>query len=277
MSVRCISQVLEKSQHSGSELLMLVVLADYSDDDGNSYPSVASLARKCRMKRRNAQYILNVLQDSGELRIMKNAGPNGCNRYRIVLSALGAITPVQSTAPVQSCAPVQSSVGGGATQCAKPVQHIAPEPSLNRQRTVRVKRATSSIDSVLAEFGELLDGVDHDALTDWLKVRAEKRAKGLTGTAIKGLVREAGKLGLTLNQAIVLCVERNWISLQANWESCKPAAAAIRAGNALTGGRHPQWALDAGFANIDEAHNERCYERNAHEFRDGKRIEGTLA
>ena len=46
------------------------------------------------------------------------------------------------------------------------------------------------------------------------------------------------------------------------------------AGNRLTGisNRHPQWVLDAGFANIDEAHNARCYERFAHDFRDGKRI-----
>ena len=41
--------------------------------------------------------------------------------------------------------------------------------------------------------------------------------------------------------------------------------------------RHPTWALNAGFANIDEAHNERCYQRNAHEFRDGKRIQEAMA
>jgi hypothetical protein len=36
--------------------------------------------------------------------------------------------------------------------------------------------------------------------------------------------------------------------------------------------RHPKWAIDAGFANIDEAHNERCYQRNAHEFKNGKKL-----
>ena len=41
--------------------------------------------------------------------------------------------------------------------------------------------------------------------------------------------------------------------------------------------RHPQWALDAGFTNIDEAHNERCFQRNAQEFRDGKRVVGVPA
>ena len=89
MSVRCITRVLDSSQHAGTELLMLVVLADYSDDDGNSYPAVASLARKCRMTSRNAIYILKRLQASSELRVLKNEGPKGTNRYRIMLALLG--------------------------------------------------------------------------------------------------------------------------------------------------------------------------------------------
>lgn len=35
----------------------------------------------------------------------------------------------------------------------------------------------------------------------------------------------------------------------------------------------PQWVLDAGFANVHEARNERCFEHNAHEFRNGTRVE----
>lgn len=34
----------------------------------------------------------------------------------------------------------------------------------------------------------------------------------------------------------------------------------------------PQWALDAGFANVYEARNDGCNERTAHLFRDGKRV-----
>ena len=126
MSVRCISQVLDKSIHGGTELLMLLVLADYSDDDGNSYPAVASLARKCRMKTRNANYILKALQESGELRVLKNEGPRGTNRYRIMQASLG-IKPLQRTAPLQHSAP------NPAMECAKPLHCIADEPSLNRQ------------------------------------------------------------------------------------------------------------------------------------------------
>lgn len=36
---------------------------------------------------------------------------------------------------------------------------------------------------------------------------------------------------------------------------------------------HPQWAIDAGFRTRFDAENEGCYERNAAQFREGKRIE----
>jgi len=134
MSVRAITQVLDKSAHGGTELLMLIILADYSDDEGNSYPSVASLARKCRLKPRRANYILKALTDSGELRILKNEGPKGTNRYRLIFSAMGQAQPLHSSAPLHSAAPLHSSAGGGALQCAKPLHSSADEPSLNRQR-----------------------------------------------------------------------------------------------------------------------------------------------
>lgn len=49
MSIRTMARVWDQSQHSGSELLMLLALADFADDDGNSYPAVPTLAAKCRM------------------------------------------------------------------------------------------------------------------------------------------------------------------------------------------------------------------------------------
>jgi hypothetical protein len=146
MSVRCIDRVLNQSIHAGTELLMLVVLADYSDDEGNSYPSVASLARKCRMSPRNANYILSALQVSGELRVMKNQGPMGTNRYRIMLDALGKAAPLKPASPLKRPSSPMKGVAGGeeaftlkhtsATPEAgflNPLKPASDEPSLNRQ------------------------------------------------------------------------------------------------------------------------------------------------
>ena len=79
MSVRTMARVWEMSQQSGSHLLMLLAIADFSDDDGNAYPAVQTLAQKCRMKPRNANVILASLRASGELEVRQNEGPRGTN------------------------------------------------------------------------------------------------------------------------------------------------------------------------------------------------------
>ena len=137
------SRVWEHSRHGGTELLMLLAIADFSDDDGHAYPAVGTLATKCRMKLRNAQAIIAALRRSGELEVRENEGPKGTNRYRIALVDHG----VQRTAGVQNTAGVQSTARRGAVHCAKPLQPTAPEPSVNRQepeRGVRAARAPAA-------------------------------------------------------------------------------------------------------------------------------------
>ena len=91
MSIKSMSLVWENSQHSGTDLLMLLAVADFSDDDGVAYPAVEKLAHKCRMSKRNAQERLKVLADSGELSIFKNQGPppKFPNLFRINFASLG--------------------------------------------------------------------------------------------------------------------------------------------------------------------------------------------
>lgn len=60
-------------------------------------------------------------------------------------------------------------------------------------------------------------GVPDNLLAEWVQVRTDKRAKTLTETAVNGLLREAAKAGLSPEQAVRMCVERNWISLNAGW------------------------------------------------------------
>ena len=206
MSVRCIGQVLESSRHAGTELLMLVVLADYSDDEGNSYLAVASLARKCRMSSRNANYILTALQASGELRVLKNEGPKGTNRYRIMLALLGA-KPLKPTSPLK---PASATPEAG---FSKPLKPASDEPSLNRQEPKKTRERLSPHVTAAA----LLPDVDRQVLADWEKVRKAKRVGPVTGTVVKLLRAEAGKAGKTVQQALETCCVRGWASFNAEW------------------------------------------------------------
>lgn len=188
MSVRCISEVLDRSAHAGTELLMLVVLADYSDDQGNSYPAVASLAKKCRMTSRNANYILFALQASGELVVRKNKGPKGANRYRIVLSSLG-LRPLKPTSGVKDASGMKPTSGvksASATPEAgfpKPLKPTSDEPSLNRQEPSgrsRKQKAAASQPFVLPDW------IPEEAWSGYVEMRQKKRAQ-MTDRA-RGLV-----------------------------------------------------------------------------------------
>lgn len=139
------ARVWEFSRNRGNDLLMLLAIADFSDDDGNAYPSVQTLAEKCRMKSRNANLILASLRQSGELEIRQNEGPSGTNRYRIVLPSqppqestgvqkstgmqILTQTPVETytQTPVETYRPPVETY-------PKPLQKSTDEPSVNQKQ-----------------------------------------------------------------------------------------------------------------------------------------------
>jgi len=227
MSVRCISQVLDASQHTGTDLLMLVVLADYSDDNGSSYPSVAALARKCRMTSRNANYILSALQASGELRVLKNEGPKGTNRYQIVLAKLGAQS-LKPASPLKGASPLKPTSSPPEAGFPKPLKPTSDEPSLNRQepKTTRTRPSASASD-----VASLLPEVEAQPLKDWMQVRKAKKAGPITETVVKGIRSEAKKAGMSMQAVIEMCCLRGWASFKADWVS-KDNAAGMSAGGA---------------------------------------------
>lgn len=153
MSVRTMARVWEFSKNKGNDLLMLLAIADFADDDGKAYPSVPTLAEKCRMKPRNASTILAALRTSGELEVRLNEGPRGANMYRIVLSA----EPLQIRAGVQKRAGVQESAFPPAETCAKPLHVSADEPSLNHQESSDSAQAFSSRKKTGVTLRQFLD------------------------------------------------------------------------------------------------------------------------
>lgn len=96
MAVKVIAKVWEGYPGDSSvELLVLLALADWSDDEGRSFPSVASIGRKCRVQRRQAQRLVHRLIDAGLVSVIANAhggAPGSSRRYRINLDRLTGVT-----------------------------------------------------------------------------------------------------------------------------------------------------------------------------------------
>jgi len=62
----------------------------------------------------------------------------------------------------------------------------------------------------------LLMGVPADLLEDFLRVRKAHKAP-FTDNACFGIIREAGVAGITITEAIRICVERNWRGFRAEY------------------------------------------------------------
>jgi hypothetical protein len=85
MSMRMMTQVWERSQHKGSELLLMLAIADNANDQGLAYPSAKTLAKKTRLSNRQVQRLIRVVTRSRELEVSVGTGPRGCHEYRMHL------------------------------------------------------------------------------------------------------------------------------------------------------------------------------------------------
>jgi len=79
--------VWDRSKQTGTALLILLALADFTNDDGYCWPSIDTLAHKARCSRRHVQRLLKDIShgEGKEVEIRENAGPNGVHLYRITL------------------------------------------------------------------------------------------------------------------------------------------------------------------------------------------------
>ena len=83
MSVRICARVWE-SDLAGSDLLLMLALADHADDEGVCWPSVPKVAVKARMSERTAQRSIARLSAAGLLAVDRAAAPGGANRYTVM-------------------------------------------------------------------------------------------------------------------------------------------------------------------------------------------------
>jgi len=84
MSIKIMNWVWEHSTAKGSELLLLLAIADAADDQGrNAFPSISTLSGKTRMSRRTVQRLVVKLESDGHLRLSR-AGGRRANTYEVV-------------------------------------------------------------------------------------------------------------------------------------------------------------------------------------------------
>lgn len=85
MSIRLMSAVWDaETDLSRSRLLMLLAMADFANDAGEQcWPSMATLAKKTRVKEHEASMLVSLLQEGGYVEVVEPGGGRKSNHYRI--------------------------------------------------------------------------------------------------------------------------------------------------------------------------------------------------
>jgi hypothetical protein len=145
-----------RSRH-GARLTLLAIADCASGDGGNAWPSVAEIKRKAGLSERAVHSALADLVKLGELEIQYNAGPKGCNRYRVVMTCTPAESaPPQNLHPADT-APPQDTQGSESSQAttqtpaesappadSAPPQNPQPPPAESADGTVNEPKPKNS-------------------------------------------------------------------------------------------------------------------------------------
>lgn len=86
MAISKMVDVWRYSSQSGTKLLAMLALADWTNEEGYAYPSYERLAEKLRCSRRYAIEVCQELAEAGELEIVERPGHS--NLFRIVPEGL---------------------------------------------------------------------------------------------------------------------------------------------------------------------------------------------
>ncbi len=85
MSILKMAEVWKLAKVEGGELLVLLALADFADDDGLCWPSVATIAEKSRLTERGTRGIIRRLEQKGFLSSeISRGGKGSSNRYYVM-------------------------------------------------------------------------------------------------------------------------------------------------------------------------------------------------
>lgn len=102
MSIHVMNLIWRNARYQGNAMLALLALADWSNDDGVSWPSVESIAKKSRQSERNTRIVLQKLVQDRTIYV--TGRENNSSVYRINLEIIS---------DPANFAPLKSSRRGG--------------------------------------------------------------------------------------------------------------------------------------------------------------------
>jgi len=205
------TQVWSRSAQKGAALLLLLAIADIARDDGEAYPSVATLALKIRMTERNTQRLIGALVRSGELVVKRGAGRNGTNLYLVMVQA-ALFDEGEKLSPDKL--PGRPPASEGVT-CRALEGDTASSPEL--KRTVK--------DPLEGRKRSLPEGFGiSNSVREWARSKGWEKYLQLHFEHFLGHVKANGAKYINWDHALMNCVRADWggVRRQANGGKIEP-------------------------------------------------------
>lgn len=206
MSMRLMVQAMNCEVGNPARKLVLLKLADNANDDGICFPSYQYIADKCEMTRRSAishiEYLIKMGLVSKKER--KNKDGSISNLYFLHLEqgsenfALGGENI--------SLGSENFALGGG--------ENISPRTSHSLEPVNEPKKTTQKSESeiLLEQFG-----ITGQLAKDFIAHRKAKKGV-INQTQLNRLQKQADKAGISICEAVEICIERNWQGFNASWD-----------------------------------------------------------
>lgn len=96
MSVKVMGRVWAQSSRKDGELLVMLALADFSNDLGECWPGLDTLAQKARLTKSQVCRVLKNLEETGEIRRARSRGGKSGRTHYFILSQDNSVIMRQS-------------------------------------------------------------------------------------------------------------------------------------------------------------------------------------
>ena len=186
MSVKVMSLVWDHGPESSTDRFVLLALADYADDNGECWPAIATLARKCQISERTVIRAINRLRSDGYL--VRSKRQSTSNYYTIVSDKMTPSVSDKMTPTI-----VTESHLRGDRESLKPSLETPLDPSYTKDETpdfISMRNLLSEMAGLLPTPGDIkaieqcvelgITGDDVAGALQWRKDNRRQSAKTIS-------------------------------------------------------------------------------------------------
>ena len=228
MSFKLVAEVLDIKVGNPLRKMVLIKLADQANDDGVCWPSYESIAKTCEISRRSVISHIQWLEEHGFLRIEKryNAAEskNFSNNYHLTLrnGKQAVKTKCKSRTSAANSLGGANAALGGANDSLSNGENAAPKPiskptneSINESSSGTPKKPKPKSAS-LEKPCDVSDQTWHDLLA-LRKAKKSPLTISAWNIAKKQIDEAQAKTNHTLEQILLVWIERGWQGFKAEW------------------------------------------------------------